>query len=302
MEATTTSAAPAAPTTTGGTMAAASQAASAPAASAPTTETVNPGSWMTGFSDELKGYTTTKGFKDPAAVLDSYRNLEKLIGAPQERVMKLPEKFYDDVGALTPEGRQIYERLGAPKDAKEYGLEKFVPKEGGDPKLMEHFANIFKEAGIPKSAAEKIAASWNDLQAQTLAQQTDAARQKFKDETNALAKDWGAALDQNTNIAMEGKRRLGHDDKTVDALAAVLGHAQTMKLYHQLGSAVGESTFIGGKQTQTSKILDPNSAKAEIAALKADPGFRAKFVQGDAESVAKLQKLNQQAYPGTVNF
>lgn len=306
MEATATS--PGAATTSTAITAGAATTAPAPAPTSggahtgATTETVNPGSWMAGFSDEMKGYISTKGFKDPGTMADSYRNLEKLIGVPQERVMKLPEKFYGDDGKLTPEGRQIYERLGAPKDPKEYGLDKLIPKEGGDPKLMEHFSGVFQEAGVPKSAAEKIVSSWNEYQAQQTTVMKEAALQKFKDSNAALVKDWGAAFEQNTQIAIEGKKRMGHDDKTVDALSTVLGHAETMKLYRQLGSAVGESAFVSGRAAPTGPV-DPSTARAQIAALKSDRAFVTKYNNGDAEAVAKLTRLHEQAAHGhTVNF
>lgn len=289
----TTTAAPIAPPapTTSSTMASSTQA------SAPTTETVNPGAWMAGFNDDLKGYVATKGFKDPATIADAYRNLEKLQGVPQDRLMKLPEKFYGDDGKLTTEGRQIYERLGAPKDAKEYGLDKFVPKEGGDPKLMEHFSSIFAEAGIPKSAAEKIASGWNEYQALQVGAMKEAAQQKFNDETNTLKKDWGSAFDQNTQIAKEGLRRLGHDSKTADALSTVLGHAATMKLYHQLGSAVGESAFVTGR-APASGILEPTTAKSKIQQYRQDKGFMVKVASGDVEANALWTRLHEQAFPG----
>lgn len=270
------------------------------AATPPTTETVNPGSWMAGMNDDLKGYVGLKGFKGPGDVVDAYRNFEKLQGVPQDRVMKLPEKFYDDAGALTPEGRAIFEKVGAPKEAKDYDLQRFIPKENGDPKLMERFSEVFKDAGVSKSAAEKIVASWNELQTVTMAQMKEATAQKFKDEQGVLLKDWGAAFDQNTQIAREGAKRMGHDTKTMDALSAVLGHAATMKLYHQMGSAVGESAFIGGKQVN--QFFDPSTALAQINALKADKGFVAKYNAGDAEAVSKMTKLHEMAHQGRVTF
>jgi len=49
------------------------------------------GEWYAGIADEgLRGYVQTKGFKDPGALAESYRNLEKLQGVPQERLLKLP--------------------------------------------------------------------------------------------------------------------------------------------------------------------------------------------------------------------
>ena len=98
---------------------AATQSVTPTPASAPT-----PTDWTTGLNDDLRSYVQNKGFKDTAAVVESYRNFKKLHGVPQDRILKLPENLD------TPEGRAISERLGAPKDAKDYSIN--LPKEGAD--------------------------------------------------------------------------------------------------------------------------------------------------------------------------
>lgn len=256
-------------------------------------------SWMSGFNDDLKGYVGTKGFKAPGDVVDAYRHLEKLQGVPQERLLKLPEKFYDDKGTMTPEGRQIYEKLGTPKDSKEYDLNRFVPKENGDPKLMEYFTKIFHDAGITKTSAEKIVTAWNELQGQNAVQMKDQAAQKFKDENSSLQKDWGVAFEQNNQLAKEGARRLGHDAKTIDALSQVLGHAATMKLYHQMGTAVGESAFHGGKPVNQN-LLEPTTAQSRIQQYKQDRDFMTKVSKGDVEATQTWTRLHEMAYPGHI--
>lgn len=263
---------------------------------APTTETLTPGAWTAGFSEDLKGYTTHKGFKDPAQLAESYRNLEKLIGAPQERVMKLPERFYDDKGAFTPEGRAVYERLGAPKEAKEYGLDKLMPKEGGDKALMEHFSNVFHEAGIPKDAATKIVNSWNKYSEDFGSKMKEAATAKFKDSQQALQKDWGNAFEQNTRIAQDAVRTMGVTKEQIDAIASTLGHDQTMKLFHSFGTKVGEAPFIPGHRA--TEHTEPASARSQIKELMGDRDFGKKLMAGDADAKAKWDRLHKDATAG----
>lgn len=269
-------------------------AASAPA---PTTNDINPGAWMAGFNEDLKGYASTKGWKDPGQLAESYRNLEKLAGVPQDRLMKLPEKFYDDAGKLTAEGRAIYERLGTPKDAKDYDLK--VPETGGDPKLMEHFKTVFHDAGVPKNVAEKIVGSWNEYQGKAVEATKAQAVEAFKQSEIKLKSDWGMAFDQNVNIAKEAVRALGVSAEQINAISSQLGHDATMKLFHKFGSAVGESTFVTGRPTGT--MLEPASAKARISALKSDKAFAARLMSKDASATSEWESLHQQAYPGSIN-
>ena len=297
----TSPAAPAAPASTSAAMAATSTPA-APAATggapAPTTETVNPGSWMAGFNDDLKGYVGNKGFKDPAAIVESYRNLEKLQGVPQDRLLKLPESFYDDKGALTADGRAIFERMGAPKDPKDYGIE--VPKEGGDAVRLEGFLKAAHEMGLTKAQAQKLAATDGAYIQSVMEAQKAQAVQAFNDQQKALQAEWGAAYDSNRNIAADAARRMGMDAKKIDALSAALGHAETMKLLTSIGKSVGESAFIQGQRATTP--LEPASAKSRISELMADKDFGQRLMNGEADAKATWQRLHEQAYQGTVNI
>ncbi len=298
----TSPAAPAAPASTSAAMATSTPAAptstGAAPAPAPSTETVNPGSWMAGFNDDLKGYATTKGFKDPAAVTDAYRNLEKLQGVPQDRLLKLPESFYDDKGALTAEGRGIFERMGAPKDPKDYGIE--MPKEGGDAARLEGFLKAAHEMGLTKAQAQKLAATDGAYMQQVLEAQKAQATQVFNDQQKALQAEWGAAYDSNRNIAADAARKMGLDAKKIDALSGALGHAETMKLLASIGKSVGESAFVQGQRANTP--LEPASAKSRISELMADKDFGARLMNGEADAKATWQRLHEQAYQGTVNI
>lgn len=294
--------APAAPTTTSGALAPpAAPAAAPPAAGSPpaSTNDVNPGAWMAGFDDDTKGWITNKGYKGPADLASAHRSLEKLMGAPKERLVTLPESFYDEKGALTAEGRAIRERLGAPKELKDYGIE--VPKEGGDPKRLENFLATAHRLGLSARDAQELAKADGEFIAGQRTGMGEAAAQKWRDDDAALRKEWGAAFDQNKGIAAEGMRRLNISAQQVDALAGQLGHAETMKLLNLIGKSVGEGTFVRGGG-RPDGVMEPAAAKSRIAELKMDTAFGAKLMNGDAEAKATWQRLHELAYQGTVNL
>lgn len=270
----------------------------APAAAAPASAAPAPAAWMEGFSDDLRGYIGLKGFKDPATLADSYRNFEKLQGVPQDRLMKLPEQVYDDKGNLTAEGRGIYERLGAPKEMKDYGIE--APKENADPKRLESFLKAAHDIGLTKSQAQKLAAADTEYYGGLMNAAKEAHTIKFNDQKAALSREWGAAHDQNTNIAKEAVRTMGISAAQVDGIANVLGHAETMKLFHKLGRQVGELPFVGGARGDG--LLEPATAVAKIKELAADKSFADKLFAGDAESKKKWDHLHQMAYQGNINL
>lgn len=255
--------------------------------------------WTDGMADDLKGYVTVKGFKDSASVVDAYRNLEKFHGVPQDRLMKLPEKFTDDKGALTPEGAAVWARLGRPAEAKAYELP--MPKEGGDPKLQEFFSQVFFEAGVPKGMATQIAGKWNGYVEGMVANAKQAAAQKLATEQTELKATWGMAFEQNVRVVDEAARVLGLSADQVKGLNGAIGYKASMELLCKLGKSVGESIYVNGGGAPGG-ALEPAAALAEIEALKKDAEFSNRYLNGDTEAKAKMQRLHELAYPGQRTF
>lgn len=263
------------------------------APAAPATPPAAP-DFLTGLSDDTRGWYQTKGFKAPSDAIESARNLEKLMGLPPERILKLADKMRDETtNAWTPEARQIWERLGAPKEAKDYQID--IPKEYGDAKQADLFRRLFHEEGIPKASAERLVKEWNAFQGANMQAFKDQQEATAKTSDANLRKDWGQAFEQNVNIAKEAARTLGMDQKQVDAIHSALGQEGTMKLFHKLGTSVGEGRYIqGGGANQ---LMTPSNAQHQIKELSKDKDFSGRLMKGDTEAKAKWQRLHEMAYP-----
>lgn len=249
--------------------------------------------WTTGFDDETKGYIQNKGFKSPQDLLGSYRNFEKLQGVPQDRILKLPENFD------SPEGRAILERLGTPKEAKDYGVA--IPPENGDPNLAEFMSKTFLEAGVTKSMASKIVEKWNEYQGGNRAAQAETMKAKFAEADKALRTEWGAAFDQNKNVVDSAARTLGMSKEELGSLGMALGPDKAMKLLHKLGTSLGEHTFVAGKAAANT-ILDPNQAKSKIDELRSNSDFVQRLASGDKKALSEWTRAHEMAAPGEINF
>ena len=260
--------------------------------STPPSSTTPPSDWTSGLNDDFKGYVQNKGFKDPTAVLDSYRNLEKLMGAPKERLLKLPEKMDDDAAMM-----EIYNKLGRPEKADDYNLP--VPA-GMDDSFAKWAKGSFHEMGLTKGQAEKFGGKWNEYVQSQVAARQEAAKTKITAEVESLKKEWGMAHDQNVNVAKNAAKAFGVTEEMINKMEATIGFAPLMKFMHGIGSKLGESNFVGGNSGggSFSGAMAPGIAQAQIQALKQDPGFTAKYVAGDSEARAKMEHLHKMAYPG----
>lgn len=278
---TTSTAAPAAPEVVAG---AAASTSAAPAAST---------NWIEGLAPDLKEYATTKDFKDPGSVLDSYRNLEKTMGVPKERLLKLPEK------ADAPEWNEIYGRLGRPEKADGYKIP--VP-EGDKGEFAKTVAPWFHEAGLSQKQVEIVVSKWNANAAAEQKKLTDAATADVGNAERELKTKWGAAYDQNLQAADQGAAKLGIDQAQADALKQAMGRSKAVEFLYNLASKLGEADFVvgDGGRPGAGKKFTPDQANHRIQALKGDEEFARKLASGNFEAVTEWTNLHMMANPEPV--
>lgn len=248
-----------------------------------------PPEWTSGFNDEMKGFVQNKGWKSAQEVADSYRNLEKLHGVPQDRLLKLPESME------SPDAQAIWEKLGKPKDAKGYSLK--VPEKGGDPKLAEWAADVFHKSNLTTDQANKVMNAWNERMGAAQAQAVENERAAATLAATDLRTEWGAAYDKNLNLANEAGKVLGWDATKLNALKAAIGPKEALKILVDIGNSVSESKFVGGRPAGDGTVT-PDQAKSELAELYKDASFVKKYTSGDYDAVQRMTKLQKMANPG----
>lgn len=259
----------------------------------PPTQTQVAADWIAGIkNEETRGYVQKKGFKDPELLADSYRNLEKLMGVPKEQILKLPEKFD------SPEGEQVWQRLGKPEKPEGYGIEASKDAPLQDKEFTEWAKNAFHKSNLTSDQAKNLLNEWNQLQTTAGQKQNDAFLAQSKSSSEALKAEWGNAYDVNLNKAQAAVRELGISPNEVNGMEKAIGYEKTMKLFSSLGSKVGESAFVNGIPRTGNGPMDVNTARATLANKKADVGFMAKYLAGDAAAKAEMGALFKDAHPG----
>lgn len=244
----------------------------------------NPSDWTTGLNDELKGFVQNKGFKDPGMALESYRNLEKLMGAPKERLLKLPEKADD------PAWNDVYGRLGRPEKAQDYGIK-------GDEKFVSWAQENFHKLGLSKTQAEKLVENWGNFTGEQEKARLDASQAKAAEEDKALKNKWGQAYEKHTAIAKQAVKEFGMTAEAIDKLESAMGYTGVMELMYNIGSKLGEPSFVaGGNKGGGFNVMSPEAAKSEINSLRSDPDFVRRYTNNDAEARAKMIHLHKMAY------
>lgn len=256
--------------------------------------TPSTGAFYQGFQDpEVKGYAELKGFKDPEAVVRSYRDLEKLHGVPKERLLKLPEKM-DDAEAM----EAVFTRLGRPEKPEGYELPKISESQPED--TVPFLQETFHKAGLSPSQATRVAEALAERAKST----TEAHQQKLSevhaDKEAALKQEWGAAYEQNMGQVVKIAQAMGLDEQEMLALEDTLGVDKVAKglygLIGKFGIKLGEDDPSAG-DNGAQFALSPAAAQARIQFLKGDQEWTQKYLNGSPEHVAEMNRLQRLAFP-----
>lgn len=248
------------------------------------------GNWYDSFKDENKAYVQKKGFASPEVAMESYINLEKLVGVPKEKLLRLPDNM-DDAKALS----EIHSRLGRPEKPEGYKIQEM---KGADKETAAWMEGTFHEAGLSGKQAA--------LLAQKLVERTTALnkadQQKASDlalqQESELKTKWGAAYDQNRATASRAATEFGLDGDTIDKMESAMGFSKVMDFLHAVGSKMGEPSFQAGKPGGFNGAMTPIQANDRIKELSKDIAFVQKLSTGDVAARTEWDRLHKFAYPG----
>lgn len=238
------------------------------------------------------GYVQNKGWKAPADLVNSYRNLEKLHGVPPDQILKLPKE--DDAEGW----KGVWQKLGAPDSPDKYEIP--MPEAGGDEGFAKWARETFHGMNMPAGMARKLVESYNQYAASLGEGATKEYTAKVEADTTALKQKWGADYENNINLAKRAATELGLDGGKVEALEKALGFGGLMEFVHGLGTKLGTSDeFVGGDGKGGSGAPNTQAAAlSRIRDLKGDKSWTARYAAGDAEAKSEMKRLMQIAYPG----
>lgn len=250
--------------------------------------------WFDGKLDgEYLGHAQTKGWDKltPAeaaiVAIKSHRDAEKLIGAPADKMVRLADP--NDEAAT----KAMWQRLGAPADAKDYDFSTVKTSDGKDidPKLADALRGAAASANAPKDVAARLAdavVKFNDAQT---AEQVAAKAATVATEKGELQKNWGTNFEPNKFVAQKGAEKLGFSAEQIAALENTAGYAKTMEAMRRVGELSGEAKFVNDPNNPTG-VMTREQAMAQKSTLMADTAWVTRYLAGGAAEVREMTALN----------
>lgn len=252
--------------------------------------------WYGGFDQETSGWLENRGLTkldEKAAIpelVKGFRNAEKYIGTPAERLVRVPDWDKADKTELD----QVYAKLGRPNDPKEYNLQ--VP-EGQSRDFAEWAQGIFHEAGLSNRQAASITSKWNEYVQGMVDGEQGSKQQALKDQEASLRNEWGSAYDKYDAVAANAIESLGLKDNQLAALRESLGFDGAMKMLANIGEKMGEASYHTGESRGGNGPMTPAQAVSKLAQLQGDKEWTAKYLAGNVEARNEMDRLMKMAYP-----
>jgi hypothetical protein len=251
-----------------------------------------------GLDETSLNLVNTKGWKSPADSVSSYANLEKVIGVPPERIVRLPDPKAADAKAWDA----VYDQLGRPPTPDKYVL----PLPEGD---KGEFANLVKpilhKAGLSQSQATVVGQEWNALAAAQKQASEAKHAQMVITETSELKQIWGPEYDTRAGLVDKAAEEFKLSDKLFNAMKEA-SPKEAMEYLYNVGKRLGveDSQVPGmGGQDKSFGRMTPEMAHAKIEEYK-KPGsgfaqlMNSKDPKQRMDALAEMNALQQLAHPG----
>lgn len=250
--------------------------------------------WYHGIDGETIGHWENKGWNkdDPKALATeltkAWKGLERHFGAPPDQILKLPKDANDEAG-----WRAVRERLGAPKDAKEYDFSTVKFSDGSDVEdsFAETLRSAFHKHGLSKDAATDIVKSVVKRMDDADSAEATAFASKKATQIEKLRREWGDHFEYNELQALNGAKRLGVSQEEYDSIAKVLGYDRAPEFFRRIGSGLSEGEFTGG--AAASQPTTVNGARARLSSLLSDPDYSRRYLSGSRAEVDEISQLQQ---------
>lgn len=222
-----------------------------------------------GLDDEARAFIAGKGSQTPADGIKSWMHADKI--ARERNVLEAP-----DVNNI--QGWKGWEALGWTPDAAKYDVPlPETAKDLGDlaegyKGFHDHLVKQLHARRVPLSAARELA---GELVAFNVAgiREADAAIAREKQELEGgLRREWGQAYDANREMAKRAMQHFKVGEATAGQLDAMMGSAEMVRLFQEIGAALGEDRLVTVKGGSSQGV---DQARAAKAALEADPAKRA---------------------------
>ena len=263
----------------------------APAGGTTATSPAGGEDWRGGFDEQQRGFIDNKGWAGPKDMLESYRNLEKFVGARAgDKGIVLPESSEDKEA-----WDEIYAKLGRPEKPDGY---QYAFPEGHDPTFAAWAKETFHSAGLSDQQLKVVADKYVEMETRMLTERVEGFKTQAAQALDRLRTDWGQAFQQNLNLAGRAVSTLGIDDDARAAIEEALGSERFAKTFLQIGQALCKEDSTPDGERGNSFTITPAAAQERLAERMADEAFIKRYLNSEPTALAEMERLHKAVAAG----
>lgn len=284
------------------------------------------GEWHEALPTDVKEWDEVKNSDSPEKFWDQMTNMRHRMGtsiripsgdAGEEDLAAFHAKMKDKVPGLmtTPNFDDpktmgdLYERMGRPKEAKDYAVPEFKNSKDEPIKNLDTTViDAFKEQAFNAGLTQKQFADAVSSFVSPNLQQQEQAVSKALSEKTALADEWGTAYDRNSKIVENFLKKTDAPESVINAVTAGGVDKTAMLWFHQLATqSTGSSDF--QEDTSQRGVMTPAEATIKISEVrqnkqhpynnKLDPGHKAAMEYVRELYLLKNPKTGKDSAPGS---
>jgi hypothetical protein len=261
--------------------------------------------WAKDVPPEISGKWTEKGYfktdpvtKAPVAVdpktvaieaTRAYLSAESLIGGDPNLMIRLPKS------ATEPGWDKVWSKLGAPDKPEAYD---FTAVKGADGKpIAQSLADAIRKTAfdnhLPVTAVTALAATVVKQQEEAATAVALERNTKLIAQKEALKVSWTPdKYEAKLFAAKSAAAALKVTKEQLDALQENIGYDGVMQMFLDISTKIGEDKFVDGNPGGTTpNLMTKEQATAELAKLKADKAWAARYLNGDVEAQKQAKAL-----------
>lgn len=254
--------------------------------------------WYDGAAAEDVGYFQNRGWDKVDAktaafnAAKAHREAEKLIGAPADKIIRLPNDPND-----AEAWRGVRLKLGMPQDDKGYAdTLKVVKHADGSDLKPEEVAALSQRAfklGLSKADALTYVSETIKDGDTSRSSSTVELEGKLAVEKTKLADNWGTKYEANMFVAKQTAIALGVTPEQIAALEKAVGYSAVMEMMRNIGSKIGEDRFVNTVLNNGAPaIMSKEQAVDRKTSLMADKAWVKSYLDGDTAKKAEMTALN----------
>ncbi len=224
-------------------------------------------SWKSSLRTDLKDSPLSQKFEDTPdglnKALESYSNLEKLLGHEKVPIPKGPEDM---------EGWSRYRKaFGIPEKPEGYKLEDIKLPESMKDMVIDKtkFAEVAHSLDLTPAQAAKQWKIYNDINAQTYEKFVQGHKTRITQAINTLKQEWGDTYQVNVELGQTVINKFSDDQDTHDYLTAKLSDdPRGIKFLSKVGNQFAENKV--GEFQMKRFAMSPEEARVEIETMTRD--------------------------------